>query len=192
MTMNSTQGLMVTWGRVGEQLGCVRAGQPDTGGYEQGIGEDFIQPVRKPAVRPRPRLLYVYAQPAEGTRRANSAMLTAQHRDATKVMSTTSGEANPAYATTMTRAVMTEAAGATMLVPNAVTRAEPTTPRASPRPHDCQRPCLNPLVHSALPDNGGSWPACSRRVHFALAWQFSLDLIQGSREHGAADPVREG
>ena len=33
----------------------------------------------------------------------------------------------------MTSAVMTEAAGATMLVPNAVTRAEPTIPRASPR-----------------------------------------------------------
>ena len=75
----------------------------------------------------------MYAQPADGTRRANSAMLSAQHKDATNVMSTTSGEANPAYDTTMTSAVMTEAAGATMLVPNAVTRAEPTIPRASPR-----------------------------------------------------------
>ena len=59
-------------------------------------------------------------------------MLSAQHKDATNVMSTISGEANPAYDTTMTSAVMTEAAGATMLVPNAVTRAEPTIPRASP------------------------------------------------------------
>ena len=33
----------------------------------------------------------------------------------------------------MTSTVITEAAGATMLVPNAVTRAEPTIPRASPR-----------------------------------------------------------
>ena len=38
------------------------------------------------------------------------------------------GEANPAYETTMTSTVITEAAGATMLVPNAVTRAEPTIP----------------------------------------------------------------
>ena len=38
-------------------------------------------------------------------------------QDAAKVMSTTSGEADPAYATTMTSAVMTDAAGATMLVP---------------------------------------------------------------------------
>jgi hypothetical protein len=52
----------------------------------------------------------VYAQPADGTRRANSAMLIAQHKDATNVMSTASGEAKPAYDTTRTRAVMTEAA----------------------------------------------------------------------------------
>ena len=75
----------------------------------------------------------MYAQPADGTRRANSAMLSAQHKDAANVMSTTSGEANPAYATTITSAVITEAAGATMLVPNAVTRAEPTMPPASAR-----------------------------------------------------------
>lgn len=47
----------------------------------------------------------------QGTRRANAAMLSAQHKDATNVMSTTSGEANPAYDTTMTSAVMAEAAG---------------------------------------------------------------------------------
>jgi hypothetical protein len=58
-------------------------------------------------------------------------MLSAQHKDPANVMSTTSGEANPAYDTTMTSAVITEAAGATMLVPNAVTRAEPTIPRPS-------------------------------------------------------------
>ena len=59
-------------------------------------------------------------------------MLSAQHSDATNVMSTISGEANPAYDTTMTSTVTTDAAGATMLVPNAVTRADPTIPRASP------------------------------------------------------------
>jgi hypothetical protein len=60
-------------------------------------------------------------------------MLIAQHRDAAKVMSTTRGEANPANVTTRTSAVTTEPAGATMLVPNAITRADPTAPRANPR-----------------------------------------------------------
>jgi hypothetical protein len=60
-------------------------------------------------------------------------MLSAQHMEPANAMSTTSGEANPAYDTTMTSTVITEAAGATMLAPNAVTRAEPTTARASPR-----------------------------------------------------------
>jgi hypothetical protein len=49
------------------------------------------------------------------------------------VMSTTSGDANPAYATTTTSNTTIERAGATMLVPNAITRADPTTSRASPR-----------------------------------------------------------
>jgi hypothetical protein len=38
----------------------------------------------------------VYSEPADGSRRANSAMLSAQHKDATNAISTTSGEANPA------------------------------------------------------------------------------------------------
>src|SRR5690348_4012362 len=92
----------------------------------------IIQPVRKPPVRPSPRLLYVYSEPADGSRRANSAMLLAQHMDAANAMSTTSGDANPAYDTTMTSPATTEPAGATLLAPNAITRADPTTPRASP------------------------------------------------------------
>src|SRR5215470_17823501 len=92
----------------------------------------IIQPVRKPPVRPSPRLPYVYSEPADGSRRANSAMLLAQHMAATNAMSTTSGDANPAYDTTMTSPATTEPAGATLLAPNAITRADPTTPRASP------------------------------------------------------------
>jgi hypothetical protein len=49
-------------------------------------------------------------------------MLIAQHKDATNVMRTTSGEANPAQDTTMTRPAITEAAGAATLEPNAITR----------------------------------------------------------------------
>jgi hypothetical protein len=59
-------------------------------------------------------------------------MLIAQHKDPANVMSTTSGEANPAYDIMTIRTLMTETAGATKLVPNAVTRAEPTIPWASP------------------------------------------------------------
>src|SRR5215813_5514386 len=92
----------------------------------------IIQPVRNPPVRPSPRLPYVYSEPADGSRRANSAMLLAQHMAATNAMSTTSGDANPAYDTTMTSPATTEPAGATLLAPNAITRADPTTPRASP------------------------------------------------------------
>jgi hypothetical protein len=53
-------------------------------------------------------------------------MLIAQHKEAANVMRTTSGEANPAYATIRISTVTTEADGATMLVPNAITRAGPT------------------------------------------------------------------
>jgi hypothetical protein len=38
-----------------------------------------------------PQLLQVYSEPADGSRRANSAMLLAQHRDAANAISTTSG-----------------------------------------------------------------------------------------------------
>jgi hypothetical protein len=38
----------------------------------------------------------VYSDPADGSRRANCAMLLAQHNDATNATTTTSGEANPA------------------------------------------------------------------------------------------------
>ena len=93
----------------------------------------IIQPVRNPPVRPSPRLLYVYSEPADGSRRANSAMVLAQHRDATNAMITTSGDANPAYDTTMTSPPTTAPAGATLLAPNAITRADPTTPWDSPR-----------------------------------------------------------
>ena len=43
-----------------------------------------------------------------------------------------------------TSAVMTEAAGATMLVPNAVTRADPTTPLASPLGSWLRSPMMRP------------------------------------------------
>ena len=43
-----------------------------------------------------PRLLQVYAEPADDSRRANSAMLLAQHSDAANAIGTTSGEAKPA------------------------------------------------------------------------------------------------
>src|SRR5690348_8033672 len=61
-------------------------------------------------------------------------MLLAQHMAATNAISTTSGDANPAYDTTMTSPATTEPAGATLLAPNAITRADPTAPRASPPP----------------------------------------------------------
>src|SRR5580704_2548691 len=93
----------------------------------------IIQPVRKPPVRPSPWLLKVYSEPADGSRRANSAMLLAQHRDATNARMMTSGDANPAYDTTMTSPPTTAPAGATLLAPNAITRADPTAPWASPR-----------------------------------------------------------
>jgi len=38
----------------------------------------------------------VYDQPADGSRRANCAMLSAQHNDPANVITTTSGEAKPA------------------------------------------------------------------------------------------------
>ena len=59
-------------------------------------------------------------------------MLLAQHSDAPNATSTTSGDANPAYDTTMTSPPTTAPAGATLLAPNPITRAEPTTSWASP------------------------------------------------------------
>src|SRR5271157_4391963 len=60
-------------------------------------------------------------------------MLLAQHTDATNAIRTTRGDANPAYDTAMTSPPTAAPAGATLLAPNAITRADPTTPRASPR-----------------------------------------------------------
>ena len=59
-------------------------------------------------------------------------MLAAQHSDAANVIRITSGDANPASDITMTSTVTAEAAGATMLVPNAITRPGPTAPGTSP------------------------------------------------------------
>ena len=78
-------------------------------------------------------------------------MVLAQHRDATNAMITTSGDANPAYDTTMTSPPTTAPAGATLLAPNAITRADPTTPWASPRassllPPPNRRPTLLRLI----------------------------------------------
>src|SRR6516162_6060624 len=71
-------------------------------------------------------------------------MLLAQHRDAANATSTTSGDANPAYDTTMTSPPTTAPAGATLLAPNATTLADPTTPWASPE--GCWLPAPMPLA----------------------------------------------
>ena len=71
-------------------------------------------------------------------------MLIAQHKDPTNVMRTTSGEANPAYDTMTTSTVMAEAAGATILAPNAITRAKPTIPGASPPASSMLAPMRQP------------------------------------------------
>src|SRR5215472_7827849 len=78
-----------------------------------------------------------------------------------------------------TSAVMTEAAGATMLVPNAVTRAEPTTPLASPLVSWLLSPMMRPPMHDArLTLPGARWPTLSRRVP---PWPglLPLDLLRG-------------
>src|SRR5262249_50409981 len=116
------------------------------------------------------------------SRRANSAMLIAQHSDPANVMSTTSGEANPAYDVMTISTLMTDTAGATRLVPNAVTRTRPTTPLASP-PVSCLY-ALTPRspVQGARPP----YRAQDDRLPWACPAQAALDLIQGSYEHGTA------
>ena len=74
----------------------------------------------------------MYREPAEGRRRANSAMLLAQQSEAPKAMSTTKGDAKPAYDTRTTIPATTAPAGAMVLAPNAMSRADPTTPSANP------------------------------------------------------------
>src|SRR6185312_1475504 len=108
-------------------------------------------------------------------------MLSAQHSDPANVMSTTSGDANPANATTRTSTVAAEADGATMLVPNAIVRAEPTTPRASP-------PASSLPATTSLPS-----PALRRKLsglaalgHACLPPQFSLDVIKVAQDHRTA------
>src|SRR5882672_4906889 len=86
-------------------------------------------------------------------------MLSAQHSEPANVMSTTSGDANPAYATTRTSTVAAEADGATMLVPNAIVRAEPTTPRASPPASSW--PAIMSLPHRLAPPQAVR-PGCAR------------------------------
>src|SRR5690242_1391796 len=132
MMTNSTLALTVRWRAPARSCDVYALVSAMPAGTYSTYAKAIIQPVRKPPVRPSPRLLYVYSEPADGSRRANSAMLLAQHRDAANAMSTTSGDANPAYDTTMTSPATTEPAGATLLAPNAITRADPTTPRASP------------------------------------------------------------
>src|SRR5439155_19175426 len=83
-------------------------------------------------------------------------MLTAQHKDATRAMRTTSGAANPAYATTITSPPATAPAGATLLTPNAVSRADPMASWASSRISG-----LPAIRFSALPGDG--LVAASRR-----------------------------
>ena len=60
-----------------------------------------------------------------------AAITATARKDATRAMRTTSGARNPAYPTTITRPPTTAPAGATLLAPNAVTRADPIAPSAS-------------------------------------------------------------
>src|SRR5690242_16359304 len=98
-------------------------------------------------------------------------MLLAQHMAATNAIRTTSGDANPAYDTTMTSPATTEPAGATLLAPNAITRPDPTTPRASPPPSRLSvlmsRPPLD--VHTGYGTRGtAAEPRGSRRARVSM------------------------
>ena len=104
------------------------------------------------------------------------------------MISTTSGDANPAYDITMTSTVITDAAGATMLVPNAITRADPTIPRDQPaglltvNAHaTASRSSVR--AHPIRRDLAGMLMTCLLRLD--LRWcrlnVTSLDVIQGPR-----------
>ena len=101
-------------------------------------------------------------------------MLIAQHKDPTNVMRTTSGEANPANDIMMTSAVMTEPAGATMLAPNAITRADPTIPWASP-------PASSLLALMPQPPGTGAHSIRCKLASLLVTYLLSLDLTQGFR-----------
>ena len=96
MTTNNTQPGIVTCSVSASNCDAYALVSAIPAGTYSAYAKIIIQPVRNPPIRPSPRLLYVYSEPAEGSRRANSAMLLAQHKDATKAISTTSGDANPA------------------------------------------------------------------------------------------------
>src|SRR5689334_15420412 len=108
-------------------------------------------------------------------------MLSAQHSEPANVMSTTSGDANLAYATTRTSTVAAEADGATMLVPNAMVRAEPTTRALARRPRHCQQSCRSPR---RLTTPQAVRAGCVRPC--LLARRFSLDVIKVAQDHRAA------
>src|SRR5690348_3250770 len=114
-------------------------------------------------------------------------MLLAQHMDAANAMSTTSGDANPAYETTMTSPATTEPAGATLLAPNAITRADPTTPRASPA-SVLSVPMPRPSARS--PHRSLTGPAPWRRDNSGDRAQWGVQLGQvGYRPVPAGDPA---
>jgi hypothetical protein len=96
MTRNSVQPAMVTCSVPASSCDAYALVSAIPAGAYSAYAKTIIQPVRKPPTRPSPRLLYVYSEPADGSRRANSAMLLAQHMDAANATSTTSGDANPA------------------------------------------------------------------------------------------------
>ena len=82
ITRNSTQPSMVACSVSATSCEAYALVSAMPAGTYSPYAKIIIQPVRNPPLRPSPRLLYVYSEPADGSRRANSAMLLAQHKDA--------------------------------------------------------------------------------------------------------------
>ena len=96
MTANSTQPAIVTCSVPASSCDAYALVSAIPAGTYSAYAKTIIQPVRNPPIWPSPRLLYVYSEPADGSRRANSAMLLAQHKDAANAIRTTSEDAKPA------------------------------------------------------------------------------------------------
>src|SRR5215469_7285217 len=80
---------------------------------------------------------------------------------------------------------MTEAAGATMLAPNAVTRADPTTPLASPMVSWLLSPMMRPQCTMHGPPYRRT--LADPRDLSALVWGYCrLTCFEASYEHGGA------
>src|SRR6516162_6664086 len=85
-----------------------------------------------------------------------------------------------------TSADMTEAAGATMLVPNAVTLADPTTPLASPLVSWLLSPTLRPPMHDARPTLPVHAGRPSRNLSRLCRGYRRLTCLEASYQHGGA------